>query len=96
MQSKGVGGMDVVKDWLTLIIAIGSAGTIVWKVIKSANSVVKSVQELKKDNDKQREQNKVTTKGLLAALDGLQQIGANHNVTDAYNEIENYMINQLR
>lgn len=88
--------MDVIKDWLTLIIALGSAGTIVWKVFKSANLVVKSVQDLKKDNEKQREQTHVLTRGVLAALDGLHQLGANGNVTKSLQDIEDYMVKQLR
>lgn len=88
--------MEVAKGVLQFIVLIGAAFAVVWKVFKSANTVVKSVNDLKADNEKQREQTQVITHGVLASLDGLQQLGANGNVTKAHKAIEDYMIQQLR
>ena len=88
--------MEIVKDILGLIVLIGSAIAVVWKVVKSANQVVTTVKEIKKDDEKQREQNHLLTHGVVAALDGLQQLGANGEVTKAHQALKNYMIEQLR
>jgi hypothetical protein len=100
MPKKGVDG---IKDILAAIILIGSAGTVIWKfgkatkkVMDSASSMVTSVQELKADSEKQREQTRIMTRALFVVLDGLQQVGANGNVTKMHKELETYLVNQLR
>ena len=48
----------------------------------------------KDDKGNPKTENGVICYGLLACLDGLKQLGANGNVTDAYNKLEKHINNQ--
>ena len=55
----------------------------------------KAIEELraehKKDIEAIMKENCVMCYGLFATLDGLKQLGANGNVTDAYNKLEKHI-----
>ena len=48
-------------------------------------------QTLKTEVSALRDELQVITYGILSALDGLKQIGANGNVTDAHDHIQKHM-----
>lgn len=51
----------------------------------------KSIGELKDHDKDERERNYLITKGVLASLRGLQEIGANGPTHEASSEIEDYL-----
>lgn len=57
----------------------------------------KAIEDLKayhnEDNDKIREEQQISIYCLLACLKGLQQLGANGDVTEAINKIEKHLNN---
>ncbi|MGN0457717.1 MAG: hypothetical protein ACI4IL_01930 [Eubacterium sp.] len=84
--------------------AVATAVLTVFSIVKSVYSYVQKRQEnarkLEEQNTVQeqdiarlKEENTLICYGLIAALDGLEQLGANHIVPVAKNKLEKY-INQ--
>ena len=48
-------------------------------------------QDIGVDLRKIKDEQYVLTTSMLAVLDGLQQLGANHGVTDAYNNLQSHI-----
>lgn len=72
---------------ITALVVIFSAIFAVYKWYLKQN---KQDEELKKVKEEQC----VICYGLLACLDGLKQLGANGNVTDAHNRMEKHINKQ--
>lgn len=74
---------------VAVMTGVGSLWAIIYKVVQwleRQKEQDKEIQNIKKEQC-------VMCYGLLATLDGLKQLGANGNVTDAYNKLEKH-INQ--
>lgn len=54
------------------------------------------IETLEKDSKKNKEENLILLKGQLACLKGLKEQGCNGPVTQSINEIENYLLEQVR
>jgi hypothetical protein len=72
---------------ITALVVIFSAIFAVYKWYLKQEKQDKDINSIKKENG-------VICYGLLACLDGLKQLGANGNVTDAYNKLEKHINNQ--
>lgn len=81
------------EEFLTLVAVVAGVGSL-WAVI------YKSVQWLERQKiqdteiDKIKEEQCVMCYGLLATLDGLKQLGANGNVTEAHQKLEKHLNQQ--
>lgn len=54
------------------------------------------IEILEKDSKKNKEENLILLRGQLACLKGLKEQGCNGPVTKSINEIEEYLLNQVR
>lgn len=88
---------------ITLAALLGALSTIfvvLYKILKwfenqkNQDDKIKQLEE-KHDEDIQKNKNefRVICTGVLACLDGLEQLGCNHNVTKAKSELENHINN---
>ena len=78
---------DTILELAALLAAFGTLGALLYKVFKWV--------ERQKEQDAEIEAIKreqcVMCYGLLATLDGLKQLGANGNVTDAHEKLEKHL-----
>ena len=79
--------ITVTASVITALVVIFSAIFAVYKWYLKQEKQDKDINSIKKENG-------VICYGLLACLDGLKQLGANGNVTDAYNKLEKHINNQ--
>lgn len=79
--------ITVTASVVTALVVIFSAIFAVYKWYLKQEKQDKDINSIKKENG-------VICYGLLACLDGLKQLGANGNVTDAYNKLEKHINNQ--
>ena len=77
----------VTASVITALVVIFSAVFAVYKWYLKQEKQDKDIKSIKTENG-------VICYGLLACLDGLKQLGANGNVTDAYNKLEKHINNQ--
>ena len=77
----------VTASVITALVVIFSAIFAVYKWYLKQEKQDKDIKSIKTENG-------VICYGLLACLDGLKQLGANGNVTDAYNKLEKHINNQ--
>lgn len=63
---------------------------IIWRTFKKIDETNSNSEEIERIKTEQQ----VICYGLLACLDGLKQLGANGNVTDAYNRLEKHINKQ--
>ncbi|WP_458397457.1 branched-chain amino acid ABC transporter permease [Anaerotignum sp.] len=81
-----------------VLAALGTLWAMIYKLIKWMEQLKRQdemINELRKEHKEdikviQKEQC-VMCYALLAALDGLKQLGANGNVTDAYQKLEKHL-----
>lgn len=69
---------------LSALLAIGAVLYKVFKWMERQKEQDKEIAEIKKEQC-------LMCYGLLATLDGLKQLGANGNVSDAYNRLEKHL-----
>lgn len=78
---------DIVLNAVALITAIGTLIALLYRLFRWT--------ERQKNQDKELEHIKaeqcMICFALFATLDGLKQLGANGNVSEAYNELEKYL-----
>lgn len=79
--------ITVTASVITALVVIFSAIFAVYKWYLKQEKQDKDIRSIKTENG-------VICYGLLACLDGLKQLGANGNVTDAYNKLEKHINNQ--
>ena len=79
--------ITVTASVITALVVIFSAVFAVYKWYLKQEKQDKDIKSIKTENG-------VICYGLLACLDGLKQLGANGNVTDAYNKLEKHINNQ--
>lgn len=79
--------ITVIASVITALVVIFSAVFAVYKWYLKQEKQDKDIKSIKTENG-------VICYGLLACLDGLKQLGANGNVTDAYNKLEKHINNQ--
>lgn len=72
---------------ITALVVIFSAIFAIYRWYLKQNHQDKEIKSIK-------EEQCVICYGLLACLDGLKQLGANGNVTDAYNKMEKHINKQ--
>ena len=63
-------------------------------IIVTMSKLVRWVDKQKKQDEEitlLKKEQQVLCYGMLAALDGLKQLGANGNVTEAYNRLEKHL-----
>lgn len=77
----------VTASVITALVVIFSAIFAVYKWYLKQEKQDKDIKSIKTENG-------VLCYGVLACLDGLKQLGANGNVTDAYNKLEKHINNQ--
>ena len=93
--------METLQTFILVASAISSLVALIgflWTIFKFINrqneqdKEIKEVKEaLKAEITSIREELQVITYGILSALDGLKQIGANGNVTDAHDHLQKHM-----
>ena len=93
--------MDVLQTFILIASAISSLVALIgfmWTIFKFVNrqkeqdkEIEDIKQTLKTEVSALRDELQVITYGILSALDGLKQIGANGNVTDAHDHIQKHM-----
>ncbi len=94
-----------IYDYVITAGAVATAVIAVFGIIKSIYSFILRKQDksrkLKEQNDAQerdieslKKENQLICYGLIAALDGLEQLGANHTVPAAKNKLEKYINEQ--
>ena len=92
---------NTIIQFAALLGAVGAIGTMFYKSVKWIEQQKKQdemISQLRKDHKEdikllQKEQC-VMCYALLAALDGLKQLGANGNVADAYTKLEKHLNEQ--
>lgn len=89
---------DVIIKVGALITAIGTGIALLYKFFRWIERHKERDEELKNIKAEQDEELKhikseqcLICFALFATLDGLKQLGANGNVTEAYNELEKYL-----
>ena len=73
--------------------AVGAAGVLLGAVIAVGGWALKIKRQQSDINDMKTE-NTLVCYALLACLDGLEQLGANHTVTKAKDKLEKYLNQQ--
>lgn len=73
---------------LTFIVLFGSAGGVLFGVYKC----VKRLDDMQRESAERKQESVLMIHGVLAALDGLTQLGANGPVTKAKEQLQNYII----
>ena len=78
------------------IILVGTAGgilyTSIFGVAKPVYKMLKTIQEIKEENETRKEGTKILLKSLFAIMDGLGQMGIDGIVTDTRNNLEKFII----
>ena len=87
-----------ILQWTAVISAIAGLGAMLYKSFKWMNRQSQQDEEIKNlrkehadDVKAMKEEQCLICYGLLGALDGLKQLGANGNVTDAYQKMEKHL-----
>lgn len=80
------------ETFLTMVAVMTGVGSL-WAMIYKLVQWLERQKEQDKEIQNIKKEQCVMCYGLLATLDGLKQLGANENVTDAYNKLEKH-INQ--
>lgn len=93
--------------WSTIITAAGvvsALGVLIGLILKvhkwylEMNELREEIKEIKEHHNEDvhrlNEENKIICFALSAALDGLQQLGANHTVPDAKARLDKYLNEQ--
>lgn len=73
-----------------IIGVLGTCGGVLYKTFRWVERQKEQDEEIANIKDEQC----VICYSLLATLDGLKQLGANGNVTDAYNKLEKHLNQQ--
>lgn len=76
---------------LSCLIGITTIGGILFAAHRWVITQEQVRKKVKEQLDVQDKENQVLVYGLLACLDGLQQLGCNHNVTKAYAELQKHL-----
>ena len=86
--------LDTIIKIGAVIAALGTICTVAIAVIRWFARQEKQDEDITGIRDEQREMKEeqcVMSYALLACLDGLKQLGANGNVTDAHNKLEKHL-----
>ena len=78
---------DFIIRLATILGAFGAIGTMLYKSFRRMEQ--QKLQEIEIENIKKEQC--IMCYGLLATLDGLKQLGANGNVSDAYQKLEKHL-----
>lgn len=78
---------DAVIKSVAFFVSFAALLGIVWRTFKKIDEANSNREEIEKIKSEQS----VICYGLLACLDGLKQLGANGNVTDAHNKLEKHI-----
>ena len=78
---------DFIVRLATIIGAFATVGTMLYKSFRWMEQ--QKLQEIEIENIKKEQC--IMCYGLLATLDGLKQLGANGNVSDAYQKLEKHL-----
>lgn len=78
---------EIILHMAALLGAFGSLGAMLYKSFRWVER--QKMQETEIENIKKEQC--VMCYGLLATLDGLKQLGANGNVSDAYQKLEKHL-----
>ena len=79
--------LDTIIKTGAVIAALGTIGTVAIAVIRWFARQKKQDEDIRDIKDEQC----IMSYALLACLDGLKQLGANGNVTDAHNKLEKHL-----
>ena len=78
---------DFIIRLATILGAFGAIGTMLYKSFRWMEQ--QKLQEIEIENIKKEQC--IMCYGLLATLDGLKQLGANGNVSDAFQKLEKHL-----
>ncbi len=79
--------LDTIIKTGAVVAALGTIGTVAIAVIRWFARQKKQDEDIRDIKDEQC----IMSYALLACLDGLKQLGANGNVTDAHNKLEKHL-----
>lgn len=88
---------ELIKTLSHIILGTSAVLTAIAVVIKSGKVFAEYVAKKKallEDIDNIKKEQKMTFKALSACLDGLEQLGCNHTVTETKKELEDWLISQ--
>ena len=80
---------DMIK-FVGFLLSVSAVITLIWRGFKK----IDEMQSNRREIEEIRKEQKVLCKGVLACLDGLKQLGANGNVTETYNALNEHIINE--
>ena len=81
---------DGLVKGVALLVSLAALLGLVWRTFKKIDETNNNRDEIEKIKAEQN----VICFGLFACLDGLRQLGANGNVTKAYNALEKHITEQ--
>lgn len=79
--------LKIIAEFIGVILTIGGVLYAVFKWVNVQNNQTAEIERVKGENE-------LVCRALLACLDGLEQLGANHSVSSTKQELNDY-INKL-
>lgn len=86
--------MDQIRSIASLVVTIGAASGFIIGVFKGIYSIIATLKDMKEMMANQHQTNRVMFRGILAALRGLEKLGANGPVKEARKDMEEYLIKE--
>lgn len=86
--------MGVLSDFIISLAALIAAVVAIFGVVFSMHKWFMKQEKQDVDIKQLKEENTLIVYALSACLDGLEQLGANHTVTDAKNRLDKYINKQ--
>lgn len=89
--------LELIKTISHMVLGISAVLTAIAVIIKSGKlfaDYVAKKKALLEDIENIKKEQKMTFKALNACLDGLEQLGCNHTVTQTKKELEDWLIAQ--
>lgn len=83
---------NLFRDILSVVVLLGAA----LGVIRGAYKCVRAFEKLREHAEDRKQESVLIIRGLMAALNGLEQLGANGPVTEAKQKIEFYVVERLK
>ena len=83
--------MQDIQTVIAILVGLCTLGGVVFAAHKWVLMQDRLREEVKEQLAVQNVENQVLCYGLLACLDGLEQLGCNHNVTKAHESLEKHI-----
>ena len=81
---------DVLIKTVGFILSVSAVVALIWRGFKH----IDDMHGNKKEIEEIKEEQQMLCLGIFACLDGLKQLGANGNVTEAHRKLHEYIMNE--